>query len=125
MQLDTRRFRPHQVLGDAQHYEAVLEEEQQRLQAQQRAGDDQTNAPAQSDDPWSCIDPDSVPKDVWEAAQLLGEKGLRLLQIYRELADQRWVMHASWYDAAAAHTVGGGLRQREDRAATANVSLVS
>lgn len=87
--LDTRRFRPHQVLGDAQQYYAALEQKQHREQ--------QTNTA----DVASCVDesrkqelrdmdPASVPQEIWAAAQLLGDsKGVHLLHIYHELAEQR------------------------------------
>jgi hypothetical protein len=38
----------------------------------------------------ACIDPSTVNPDVWAAASLLGDKGVQLINIYRELEECRW-----------------------------------
>lgn len=87
--LDTKSFRPHQVLGDAQQYNAILQRQKQ-LSEQSSAAVISNIALQQPVESLSSTDPASVPKDVWAAAQLLGDsKGVRLLRIYEELANQR------------------------------------
>lgn len=87
--LDSRSFRPHQVLGDAQQFQAVLEQQRQ-LAAQTAALTAPAAIPKPDRTSLSGTDPASVPKEIWAAAQLLGDtKGVRLLRVYEELADQR------------------------------------
>lgn len=88
--LDTSSFRPHQVLGDAQQFNATLQRQKQQAE-QPDATSVPISSPMLSIESLSSIDPASVPVDVWSAAQLLGDtKGVRVLHIYEELANQRY-----------------------------------
>jgi hypothetical protein len=94
--LDTRRFRPHQVLGDAAQYQQALEQQQaaQEAQAAELGDSKQTQGINRKvAEGLASLDPEtveSIPSDVWAAAQLLGDKkGMRVVALYRELADQR------------------------------------
>lgn len=94
--IDTRRFRPHQVLGDAAQYQQALEQQQaaQEAQAAELGENDQNRGPGgQASEGLASLDPaaiESMPSDVWAAAQLLGnEKGMCVVALYKELTDQR------------------------------------
>lgn len=94
--LDTRRFRPHQVLGDAAQYQQAVEQQQATQEAQDaNLGyvNEITGMDERLEGGLASLEPtvvDSIPADVWAAAQLLGdEKGMRIVAVYRELADQR------------------------------------
>lgn len=92
--MDAACFQPHQCLGDARQYQ-LLEEQQRQLEVeQQRHQQDQEQQDGQQDAPpasMASIDPSTVNPDVWAAASLLGDKGLQLIHIYRELEECRWV----------------------------------
>jgi hypothetical protein len=94
--MDTRRFRPHQVLGDAAQYQQALEQQQAAREAQNAEGGLATTIPGNHEvfqEGLASLDPavvDSIPEDVWAAAQLLGDqKGMGIVTLYKELADQR------------------------------------
>jgi hypothetical protein len=94
--MDTRRFRPHQVLGDAAQYQQALEQQQAAREAQHAEAGFAVKPKGSNEvlqEGLASLEPevvDSIPEDVWAAAQLLGDqKGMRLIHIYKELAEQR------------------------------------
>jgi hypothetical protein len=94
--MDTRRFRPHQVLGDAAQYQQALEQQQAARESQGAENGslkESTGSHVSSSAGLATLDPavvDSIPADVWAAAQLLGDqKGMRLVSLYNELAAHR------------------------------------
>jgi hypothetical protein len=90
--MDSECFQPHHFLGDARQYQQHAEQQrllqlkQQQLEQQQQASVQE--GPASS---MGSVDPSTVNPDVYAAACLLGEKGLQLISIYRELEQCRWV----------------------------------
>lgn len=93
--MDAACFQPHQCLGDARQYQQLAEqqrqlelEQQRQLHQQEQQDGQQVEGPPAS---MACIDPSTVNPDVWAAASLLGDKGLQLINIYRELEECRWV----------------------------------
>lgn len=94
--MDAACFQPHQCLGDARQFQQLKEQQTQleleRLRQQQQHGQQQVDpTPAGM----ASIDPSTVNPDVWAAASLLGDKGVQLIQIYRELEECRWVVGGS------------------------------
>lgn len=93
--MDSTCFQPHQFLGDARQYQQHAEkqqlEQQQREQEQHHHGVLQ-EGPASSS--MGSVDPSTVNPDVYAAACLMGDKGLQLINIYKELEDCRLVKQA-------------------------------
>jgi hypothetical protein len=90
--MDAECFQPHQVLGDYRQYQLLAEHERQlqtqQLPQQQQQGVQDASEASSMDQ----IDPSTVNPDVWAAARLLGDKGVQLIRIYRELEQCRCVV---------------------------------
>jgi hypothetical protein len=105
------------VLGDAAQYQHALEQQQAAQEAQAAVlGNYKQNSCAAEhiSDGLASLDPavvDSIPSDVWEAAQLLGDKkGMRVIAVYKELAEQRCALsEAVCFGYAAQHHVAGRM----------------
>eukprot|EP00775_Hariotina_reticulata_P007579 gene7579-7783_t len=95
--MDTRRFRPHQVLGDVEAFQArvtctLAQQKQQSVHLACSGGqqDMQSAHKAEAAESLDEIDPVDVPAEVWEAAKLLGaSKGVKIVHIYNELTAYR------------------------------------
>ena len=77
--LGTKKFKPHICLGDAEAYQAAVRKEQHP--PEEPAGEANR----------SSFDPSSIPKDIWDAANLLAEHGTSIVKIYNELVRDRCV----------------------------------
>lgn len=89
--MDAECFQPHQVLGDAVQYHRYVEQQQQLEQDQQQQ-DGPNDAAGGSG--IASMDASTVNPDVWAAACQLGDKGVQLIEIYRELEACRYT--AAW-----------------------------
>ncbi len=76
--LGTKRFKPHLVLGDAQVYEEAVARASKAAERPAPQGLD-------------AFDPASVPKDIWDAANLLADRGVDIVRAYVHLTQERWV----------------------------------
>jgi hypothetical protein len=91
-----RSFQPQLVLGDAEAYAAARAAEQ-RAEEDARAARDalissSNGGPASPQGSrGAAFDPSTIPKQIWDAANLLSDKGTAIIQIYQELAAGRWV----------------------------------
>jgi hypothetical protein len=77
--LGTKTFKPHICLGDAEEYQTAVRNEQQLVE------EPATEASSSS------FDPSSIPREIWDAANLLAENGTSILKIYNELVRDRCV----------------------------------
>jgi hypothetical protein len=91
-----RAFQPQLVLGDAEAYAAARAAEQRAEEDARAARDASSSSPSGA--PTSpggsrgaAFDPSTIPKQIWDAANLLSDKGTTIIQIYQELAAGRCV----------------------------------
>jgi hypothetical protein len=95
--MDTNRFRPHEVLGDVEVFQArvadtLAQQKQQSANMPCNGGQQETQSAhiAGAAESLDALDPANVPAEVWTAAQLLGaSKGAKIVNIYHELAAYR------------------------------------
>lgn len=92
--MDAECFQPHQVLGDVRQYQRLAEQRRQ-LQTEQLLQQQQGMQDACEASSMDQIDPSTVNLEVWAAALLLGDKGVQLVRIYRELEQCRCVAMCS------------------------------
>lgn len=93
--MDAECFQPHQVLGDAVQYQRYVETQQQLQQEQQQQQQQTGPNDARGSSGMASVDASTVNPDVRAAACLLGDKGVQLIDIYRELEACRYTA-AAW-----------------------------